>query len=122
MINNLRTKNKISRIDKGNIDNPILTDSFLGIYIKHLDLFERIDINLLDLEDIYQRLVSYNEFSEWKIESSDDPTYEFLNNNLAVLTVKNDLKKYFTVLTEDTFYKTLESKRITFVFFYLPCK
>jgi len=71
---------------------------------------------------IYQRLVSYNEFSEWKIESSDDPTYEFLNNNLAVLTVKNDLKKYFTVLTEDTFYKTLESKRITFVFFYLPCK
>lgn len=95
----------------------------MGIYNKDIDVFERLDLNFLDVEGVYQRLVSYHELSEWRVKGTDnDPAYDFLDNKITVLTVKNDLKKYFCLLTEQTFQKTLESKTISFVFFYLPCK
>jgi len=94
-------------------------DGCVGIHVKHKNVFMLANFSSVNLETVYDRLVAYNSF-ETVLRRNIQTKYEFLDSGLTQLKIKSDLRSYFDVLTDKSYSKSLKSKRISIVLYYLP--
>lgn len=83
------------------------------------------------LDDLVQRVMSYEEYYNWKKRMSeqlnepnelDDEPIEMLDGIKEIANFKKSLEGHFQVLSKSDFYSHLESRSFNLVLFYLPCK